>query len=161
MMSVLAGLALTVEMVRLKLPSLNRLLVTRFKPLLKQTEDQRVTGATYIAFSALAAFLLFDEPITITALLFLSLGDPTAALVGNRAGGIRFYGKSPWGTLAFVLVALGVAGVLSATGVVSGHWGLAVGALVAGLVELAPIPLDDNVTIPLVSGGVMTGLVAL
>jgi len=161
LMSVLSGLALVVEVARFQFPALNRQLVMWLKPLLKATEDHRITGATYIALGALAAFLLFDKSIAVTALLFLSLGDPAAALVGSRARGIRLFGKSPWGTVAFALVALGVAGVLSMTGVVSAHWALAVGALVAGLVELTPLPMDDNFTIPLIAGGVMSGLVGI
>ena len=161
LMSVLAGSALVVEAARLKLPSLNKVLLVRFKALLKEGEGWNITGATYFALSALAAFVLFDESIAIAVLLFLSLGDPAAALVGSRAGGIRFYGKSPWGTLAFILVALGVAGLLSGTGVAPKHWALIAGAVAAGLMELVPVPVDDNLTIPLVSGGIMTGMIAL
>ena len=150
-----------VEAVRLRLPGINSLLVSRFALLLKDTESRKVTGATYFILSALAVFLLFDKPIAVAALLFLSLGDPAAALVGRRAPGIRFFGKSPIGTLAMVLVALGIAGVLSAAGVGDRHWGLYVGAVTAGMTELLPLPVDDNVTIPLVSGGVMTLLVGL
>ncbi len=150
-----------VEGVRLKLPRLNTLLVSRFRLLLKEAESRKVTGATYFVLSALAAFLLFDQSAAIAALLFLSLGDPVAALVGRRAPGIRFFGKSPVGTLAMVLVGMGIAGVLSGAGVADRHWGLFVGAVAAGVVELLPVPLDDNVTIPLVSGGVMALLIGL
>ena len=159
--AVLAGIALLVEGARLKLPGLNNLLVSCFGLLLKEAENKKVTGATYLVIAALAAFLLFDEPVAIAALLFLSLGDPAAALVGRRAPGIRLFGKSPVGTLAMVLVGLGIAGVLTAAGVADRHWGLFVGAVAAGLAELLPLPLDDNITIPLVSGGVMALLVGL
>lgn len=159
--AVLAGTALLVEGVRLKLPGLNSLLVSRFGLLLKESESRKVTGATYFVISALVAFLLFDESIAIAALLFLSLGDPAAALVGRRAPGIRFFGKSPLGTLAMVLVCVGIAAVLSSAGVVDRHWGLFVGAVAAGLAELLPVPVDDNVTISLVSGGVMALLMGL
>jgi len=160
LLAVLSGLALLVETVRLRTPGLNRVLVRYLRPLLKESEDRRITGATYIAISALAVFLIFDKPIAITALFFLALGDPAAALLGSRMRGPRVMGKSPWGTLAFVVVAVAVAGVLSAAGVVSFHWGLAAGAAIAALVELAPLnripALDDNVTIPLISGAAMT-----
>ena len=49
-------------------------------------------------------------------------------------------------------------GVLTAGDVVSFHWGLVAGAGVAALVELAPAALDDNLTIPLISGGAMTAM---
>ena len=156
LLAALSGLALLMETARLRLPGLNQLLITRLKPLLKEAEDRRITGATYIAISALVAFIIFDKPVAVTALLFLSLGDPAAALVGSRVGGIRVVGKSPLGTLAFVVVALAVGGVLSAAGVIPFHWGVAAGAVVAALVELAPSVLDDNITIPLISGAGMT-----
>ena len=155
LLATMSGLALLVELARLRLPGLNSILVARLKPLLKDTEDQRITGATYIALSALACFLVFDKPIAIVALFFLALGDPMAALVGSRMGGFRVFGKSPLGTLAFVTVAIGVAGILSSSNVVSFHWGLVAGATIAALVELAPSFLDDNLTIPLVSGAAM------
>ena len=93
--------------------------------------------------------------MAVFALLFLSLGDPAAALVGKRVRGPRLVGKSPGGTLAFIAVALSVIGILVGLGVVQFHWSLMVGAVVAGLVELAPLPVDDNLTTPLIAGGIM------
>ena len=156
LMAVLCGLALLVEVARLRLPRLNGFLVKWLRPFLKEVEDRRLTGATYIAISALVAFLVFDKEVAIVALFFLSLGDPAAALVGGRMGGVRLVGKSPWGSLAFFGVSLAVAGVLSGTGALSYHWGIVVGAAVAALVELVPFVLDDNLTIPLIAGAAMT-----
>ena len=45
-----------------------------------------------------------------------------------------------------------VIAVLASTGVLEFQWVLVAAAVVAGLVELAPLPLDDNLTVPLVSG---------
>ena len=156
LLATMSGLALLVELARLRLSGLNLILVAWLKPLLKDTEDRRITGATYIALAALACFLVFDKPIAIAALFFLALGDPVAALVGSRMGGFRVFGKSPLGTLAFMAVVIGVAGILSAVNVVPFHWGLVAGATIAALVELAPSFLDDNLTIPLISGAAMT-----
>ena len=155
LLATLSGVALVVEGTRLRSPAINRLLVAWLKPLLKETEGRRITGATYIALSALAAFLLFDKTVAIAALFFLAVGDPAAALVGSRVRGVRFFGKSPLGTLAFVAAAMAMAGILSAGGVVAFQWTLAVGAVVAALVEIVPSPVDDNVSIPLVSGAAM------
>ena len=156
LMAAFSGLALVAETARLKYPDLNRLLVARLKPLLKESESRRITGATYIALSSLAAFLVFDSDVAVTALFFLALGDPAAALVGSRVGGVRLAGKSPWGTLAFVTVSLTMVGALSAAAAVSFHWALLGGAAVAAAVELAPLGVDDNVSIPLISGGAMS-----
>ena len=155
LLSVLSGTALLVESIRLRMPGLNSRLVRYLKPLLKTEEDREVTGATYIALASLAAFLLFDKPLAITALFFLALGDPVAALVGSRMRGFRLFGKSPVGTVAFFLVGFAAAAVLSAGDVVDFHWALVAGAAVAAVVELVPLFVDDNVSIPLISGAAM------
>jgi glycerol-3-phosphate acyltransferase PlsY len=124
-------------------------------PLLKPSEDYRFTGSTYMLVASLIAFLAFDQKVAVTALLFLSIGDPVAALVGGRTPGPRWVGKSPGGTIAFIGASLLIVVVLVSSGAIQYHWGLLIGALVAGLVELIPIPLDDNLTVPLISGAVM------
>ncbi len=151
----LALASLTLDLARFRLAGLNRLFLNRLAPLLKPDEARRITGATYLLLSGFAAFLLFDQAIAVVAMLFLSLGDPAAALVGSRAPGPRLFGKSPGGTVALVAVGWLVVLVLVQAGVVQYHWGLPAAALIAGLVELTPIPVDDNLTIPLVSGAAM------
>ena len=152
MLAVLLGLALAIETARFRMPGMNSFLVGVLRPLLKEAETQRITGATYIAFSALVVFIAFDKPIAIAALFFLALGDPVAALIGSRARGLRIWNKSPVGTLAFAAAAVAIGGVLAAGGVVDFTWALVGGAAVATVVELVPTLLDDNVTIPLISG---------
>ena len=102
--------------------------------------------------AACLCFLFFDKSVALAVLLFLSLGDPAAALVGRRAPGPRVFGKSPIGTLAFIGVSFAVVALLVSMGVTEFRWALVVAAVIAGLVELAPIPLDDNLTVPLLSG---------
>ena len=116
LLSLLSGAALAVEGLRLWAPGLNRYLVSRFRFLLKESEERRITGATYIALSALVAFLVFDKPVAVAAMFFLALGDPAAALVGARVSGPRVFGKSPLGSLAFFGAALAISGVLAAGG---------------------------------------------
>ena len=48
--------------------------------------------------------------------------------------------------------------VLWAAGAFEVFWPAAVGALVAAVVELVRLPVDDNVSVPLAGGGVMTVL---
>jgi glycerol-3-phosphate acyltransferase PlsY len=153
----LGGLAL--DLTRFRSGALNRLFLRWLAPLLKAGEDYRLTGATYMLLAAFFAFLLFDQAVAVTALLFLSIGDPVAALLGGRTAGPKILGKSPLGTVAFIGVSLLVVTVLISSGFIQFHWGLLAGAIVAGLMELAPIPLDDNLTIPLLSGAVMHFLI--
>ena len=151
----LASFSLGLDLTRIKLPLLNRLFLRFLAPFLKKTEDQRITGATYMLVATVVAFLVFEQSVAVVALLFLSIGDPVAALVGTRTPGPRIFGKSPGGTLAFVGVSLLVVLVLVSSGYIQYHWGYILGALVAAGAELAPVPLDDNLTIPLLTGTAM------
>ena len=146
---------LGLDLARFRVQRLNRVFLRWLAPLLKADEGSRITGASYMAMSAMVVFLLFDRPVAVAALLFLSLGDPAAALAGRRMRGPRIFGKSPVGTAAFIAVSWTVVGVLVAAGVVDYHWGLMAGAVAAGLAELAPLPVDDNLTVPIAAGAVM------
>jgi glycerol-3-phosphate acyltransferase PlsY len=157
---VLALISLSLDLVRFQSPGLNRLYIRWLSPLLKKEEDHRITGATYMVIAGFIAFLLFDKAVAVSAMLFLSLGDPVASLIGRRMPGPRLFAKSPGGTAAFIGVSLLVITALVSSGVFQYHWGLVLGAVIAGLVELTPIPLDDNLTVPLVSGVVMHLLIA-
>ena len=154
-LAVLAAGGLLLDLLRFRMSWLNHVFLRCFAPLLKPEEGHRITGATYMLIAALIVFYFFGTTIAVAAMMFLALGDPAAALVGRRTPGPRIWGKSPGGTAAFVAVALLVVAVLGGSGAVEYHWGLLAGAVVAGLVELAPLRLDDNLTVPVVAGAAM------
>ena len=61
----------------------------------------------------------------------------------------------PGGTAAFIGVGAAAVAVLLAADGIDHHWALWVGIAVAGVVELASIPPDDNLAIPLLAGTAM------
>lgn len=146
---------LGLDLVRFRLSWVNSRFLRWLAPLLKDDESQRFTGATYLVVGALLAFLLYGPEVAVPVLLFLSLGDPAAALVGRPMPGPRIFGKSPGGSAAFAAVALTVVALLVGSGANDYHWGLLVGAVIAALVELVPVPPDDNLAIPLIAGASM------
>ena len=154
-LAVLAVGALLLDLSRFGIAPFNRLYLRLMAPLLKSDEEWHITGATYMLIAAALVFWLFGKEVGVPVMLYLSLGDPAAAIMGRRMPGPRLLGKSPGGTAAFMAVGAAVAGILVAAGVVGHHWGLWAGAAVAAFVELAGIPPDDNLTIPLVAGAVM------
>lgn len=154
-LAVLAASSLALDLARFRVSGLNRLFMRWLRPLLKSSETHRITGATWLLLAAALAFLVFDREIAVAALLFLAWGDPAAALVGRPMPGPRVFGKSPAGTVAFITVSLLAVGILVWAGFMPWHWGFAAGAVVAGLVELLPLPGDDNLWVPLAAGAVM------
>ena len=107
-----------------------------------------MTGATFYAVAALLAVAFFSKMVAISSLLFLTLGDSAASLVGTRFGHHRLYGKSAEGSAACLLVCSVIGWVLL-------RWTGLMGAITATLTELAPLPVDDNLRIPIVSEVVM------
>ena len=153
-----AGVAVLVELCRFAFPGMNTLLFEHLGVLFKEDERQRVTGATYMWIATVGAFFFFEKSVAILALLFLSVGDPAAALVGSRYGRVRVLGKSLEGALVFFGLAAIMGWVFLLTEQVAPYRPLAVGAAVAATVELLTFPLDDNLLIPLFAGAVMMAL---
>jgi len=106
--------------------------------------------------ASLVAFLAFERDIAVLALSFLAVGDAVATIVGKQIGRTRFLGKTVEGDLACFISCV-------ATGFVFYHAGLdirlltiLVGSLAATFVEAMPLPINDNLTMPISAGVVMT-----
>ncbi len=154
-LAVLAAVALALDLARFGIGPLNRVYLRWMAPLLKSDEESHITGATYMLVAALLIFWLYGKDVGVPVMFFLSLGDPVAAIVGRRMPGPRLMGKSPGGAAAFAVAGAAAASVLLAFGAIEYHWALWVGAVIAALVELAGIPPDDNLTIPIIAGTAM------
>ena len=154
-LAILATGGLALDLARFGIGSLNRVYLRWMAPLLKSDEESHITGATYMLIAAVLVFWLYGKGVGVPVMFFLSLGDPAAAIVGRRMPGPRLLGKSPGGTAAFVAVGAAIAGALLAFGAIEYHWALWAGAGIAALVELAGIPPDDNLTIPMIAGTAM------
>jgi dolichol kinase len=118
---------------------------------LREEERDRFMGSTFFLFSSILVVLIFQKSIAIVSLLILILSDTAAALVGKGIGKIRVFGKTLEGSLAFFVSSLIIVWVYPD---LNRLWG-SLAALGATLIELLPIRVDDNLTIPLVAGGIM------
>ncbi len=150
------GFAL-LDALRLAYPGFNRRLRPWLRPILK-TEEQtmKVTGATYMLLAVALCLLLFEAEVAAAAILFLAVGDPIAGLVGQRLGRRRLGAKSIEGTLAFFASALLLGLALFWAGRLASPWLSVAGAGSAALAELIPLPIDDNVWIPLAAATAMS-----
>ncbi len=112
------------------------------------------TGATYILVSSCLAIALFTKPIAIAAIAYIIVGDTLAAIIGRRFGRHRFGRKSVEGSAGCLAGTMLVAAVAPAYGL---EFGLAAGgAVVATVTEALSVRIDDNVSVPLLSGLVLT-----
>lgn len=156
-----ALLALVLDASRFRVGSFNRLFMLVFGPILKPSEVAEISGATWFLVAAFFTFFFYGPEIALPVLLFVAVGDPMAALVGTRSPGPRFWGKSPVGIVVFVVAGLTAWAIVSALGYGSWTWAVVIAAIVGALVEFAPTPVDDNLTVPLIGGAVMTLVQAL
>ncbi len=151
---------LIMESIRLLSPRANELFSRYFHGMLKEEERRRPTGSSYLLVASLLAFLLFDRDVAITCLFFLAVGDPMAATFGEQLGSRRAFGWGWRGGLACFLSCLAVGLVLTQVGLNLSPFVIVVGSAAAALITLLPWPIDDNLIIPLFSGGVMTLIIA-
>ena len=155
----LTGVAVALEVGRRRLPVLNGWFQARFGVLMKQSESSQVLGSTYMAAASLIVYLFFEKELAILALMYIAVGDPLAGVLGKRYGRVKIGSKSVEGTLAFAVGAGAVGCGMVAGGLDVPYWVALGGAGVGALVELLPSPLDDNLTVPPVSGAFMWLLV--
>jgi len=132
------------DLLRLRDRGFNSRFMKAFSALIRQSEENRFNGSTFLCLAFFIVILLFPRTVAITAMLFLSLGDAAAELGGKHFGRLKIFGRSLEGTLAFFLVAFPVAYSLI------DDWRVALlGALAGALVELFSFEVDDNLTVPI------------
>ncbi len=131
---------------------LSRFLRQTLGSVLRPHERRRFSGGTYILAAGALCSILFAKPVAVAVLICIIVGDTAAVFVGRAVGKIRIGHKTLEGSLAFFLSSLIC--ILWIPGL---SWQVKVlGAAVAAFVEALPIPMDDNLTVPLIAGAVMS-----
>ena len=143
---------------RKKSKIIKKLFIIFFNKMLREHELKgQFTGATWVMISASVTILVFPKYIAIISLIFMSIGDTFAALIGRKFGKLKIYDKSFEGFLGGLIACLVAAYCYDPLPFyISG-----VGALAAMLFETLPLPLDDNFRIPIGSAIIMTMLVGV
>ncbi len=144
-------LRFTIEPVNRRLTSL----VSRISTSFKESERARPIGTSYYLVASFLVFAFSSTDVAIAALFIAAVGDAIAALVGERYGRTSLGTKSLEGTGAFFASALVIGAVLMLAGFHLNWLAVTVGAAAAALVELLPILIDDNLTVPIAGAAVM------
>lgn len=115
--------------------------------LLKESEKKSFNGATYYYFSMATAMAIYPREVAAACLIFMTLGDTAAGIVGKRFGKVHLMGKTVEGACACFGCCL-AAGlfILPPTAAF-------IGASTATAAEfLLSRLIDDNISVPLLSG---------
>jgi dolichol kinase len=156
----IAVLFVFMDALRFWVPSLNKKVKKDFGPLMRDYELDGLSGSSWFFFSGLIALVAFPKLAAGMGIVFLAIGDPLASFVGVRWGRIKLPGKkSLEGSLALATLCS-----LVGTVILVGLGGLTLGTAVlvavlsgiaAAFAEWLPIKkVDDNFTMPLVTGAV-------
>ncbi len=149
----------TIEFLRLRSGPVNAVAIKVLKPIMREHEVAKVSGTPFYIGSVLLSIIVFPKTIAILSILFLAVGDPVSSIFGIMYGdrSIRFKnGKSLIGTAAGMFVCFVIALIYLAQ---IDHLPIASAALIAlaggiagGGAEMIPLEIDDNFSIPIVSG---------
>ncbi len=151
----LTFLFLIFELTRLRVPGINRWFIAHFESISREKERSSLTGSSYVLIAALVSYLAFGKEIAILCVSFLAVGDVAAAVVGQRFGRTRLWGKALEGDLACFFSCLAIGFILYYLGLNVILPTIAIGAIGAAVGQAIQTPVDDNLTIPLLAGVLM------
>eukprot|EP00298_Acanthocystis_sp_HF-20_P002916 c13299_g2_i1.p1 GENE.c13299_g2_i1~~c13299_g2_i1.p1 ORF type:complete len:262 (-),score=100.00 c13299_g2_i1:27-812(-) len=149
----------SIDLLRLYSPSFANSLPLFFRSILREKEQNKLSGACFFSLGCTLTITFFPPSVAMTSILFLVLGDLAAAMIGISIGGdtcVKKIGregkKSLEGSVAMFIVCF-MTGCSIFAEVHLSEYAVFFGSLAATLTELyEPFGLDDNLTIPFVSG---------
>jgi glycerol-3-phosphate acyltransferase PlsY len=147
---ILFVIVLLFDMFRLQWKELNLLVIKKLPIRLKRKEVNSLSGSPFFLGGVFLTLLLFSPEAAFGGIIYLCIGDLSAVTIGKNFGRIRIFEKTLEGSMAFVLSTIIVLLALKYFGVIHlSTLGVVVGAVVCAVVELLPINIDDNLTIPI------------
>jgi len=144
---------LTADILRLNSRRLEKYFHLIFSKLLRNREiNKDLTGATYLFIGITITIFLFSKNIAIVSIFILTLSDTIAAIVGKKIGRNKIGNKSVEGSIAFFLTTIIIIWSVLELNI---YYMLFVSVLIT-FVEAVPIRINDNLTIPVFSGLLLT-----
>jgi dolichol kinase len=146
---------LSIEAVRLHSAQARSYMSPIFAPFLRESETRTISGASYLLVGCLITSLIFSKYVALSAMLYLSFGDPIAAAACTLKGKVRIWGKYLEGNLACLATCCALGVGLFRVGGFPPLGVLLPGALVASILQAVPSWINDNLTMPIGSALVM------
>jgi len=124
-----------------------------WKAALKPEMYEFATAPIFFALGIMLSLVIFGEPVNYASVVILTFGDGFATIFGKKIGKtvIPFNkGKCLEGSIfGFLFAFLGALIFLTPAKAL-------IGAVVGMIIEVLPLPINDNLTIPLVTGMALT-----
>lgn len=151
------------DIARLYIPAFNRFFGWLFRPVIRESERNRISGMTSMVVGLGLIVFIYPKNVVLLALLFLAFADPAASYFGIRYGKDKLIGhKSLQGSLAAFVVCFIISMIyFGALDLMRERLFIVslLGGLIGAVSELFPIGrLDDNFVFPVLSATMLTGL---
>jgi len=159
----IAFLGFIIDFQRFKNEKLNDFLGKHFGPIMRKSERLNFSGLPFYALGVALSIFLYDEKIATLSILYLIFSDPIASIFGVYFGrDVLLPNKTLQGTIAAFVTCLVVTLIYfyileihSPNIIIFAFLASMFGALSE---IISAFNIDDNLTIPVVSGAVLTGL---
>lgn len=148
-LALVLAVLLVVDLVRLRDPRANTLFFRLLRPFASPREERKIASSTWYMVGILLAVILFPLSAVVPGILVLAFADPAASVLGRLVGRRRLGKGSVEGALIFALVAFLVLLPFVTPPVAAAC------ALITALVEVLPLGLDDNLTVPLTAAAMV------
>jgi dolichol kinase len=150
------------EWLRLRRPDVGAEILRHpvFGRMIRPHEHDRVSGGFWFGLAVVVVLVLYPKPIVEAACLVMGWGDAASTVFGRRFGTVRLRGgRTLEGSLAFAAMSLAIvtAWRIAACGdtpLRALAWG-GVAAVVGAVTEVFSTRLDDNLTVPVVTGAAL------
>lgn len=147
----------SLDFIRFRSKWINRIFCKLTRPILRDSEVNHLAGHSFYALGVGLSLLLFEENVALLSVLFLVFADPLSSLIGGLYGRDKFLpNKSLEGSLTCFLVCYALSFFfLKAIG--AGGSRVFFFCILAGIIGalseiISAFKVDDNLTIPLISG---------
>ena len=158
----IAAFGFIIDLTRLKYPAINKIVMVVMGPFMRESERTSFSGFPFYALGVSLSLFLFPEKLAILSILFLVFSDPISSYFGILYGKDKILpNKSLQGTVAGYLCCYLVTliyGMIFAEPTIQLLLFAIFGGLIGAVSELLSELVDDNLTIPVVSGAGLTFL---
>lgn len=164
-------ICIIIDNLRMRHQAIRKPFLQIFGPLLREQEVDTLTGASYLLASSILTIAIFPKMIAFFAISYLTVGDAVASIIGIKWGKRKIFGteKTLEGFLGF-FISCTVYGLIFYYSYFRNLYNsnpenllitIIIGALAAAIIEAVDLHINDNITIPILSGLVMSILYVL
>lgn len=149
-------LGLCVDLARLRLEKVNQWALKLMGPFMRESERHGLSGLPFYAFGVSLSLYFFPEKLAILGILFLIFADPIASFVGILYGTRKVIGSKSFEGMYAAFATCFALSLVYGLYYAELSYDIVLFSLFAGMIgsaaEALSTKVDDNLTIPLVSG---------